>query len=247
MTRSVTPEGVIRAGTSGFAYREWKGNFYPKDIASDAMLAHYAAHLSAVEINNTFYKRPDPKHVEAWSARVPASFRFVFKASRYFSAGPGLKNAQKPLADFFELLAPAKTNLGAVLVQLPAHVKKDLPMLADFVAAIPRRKRVALEFVDPSWRADDVDELLRAADVATCVTDSDDASARMITTASWGYFRLRKKSYDARALAAWAARLVEASLTDAFVFFKHEDAGTGPNMASALLKRVLANRDGEAR
>lgn len=228
---------MIRAGTSGFSYREWKGNFYPKDIAHDAMLAHYASRLTTVEINNTFYKRPDPKHVEAWSARVPSSFRFVFKASRYFSAGPGLRDARKPLADFFALLAPAKSKLGAVLVQLPQHVKKDVGLLRDFVSAIPRGKRTALELVDPSWQSDEVDDVLRAADVARCVTDVDEVAtpAHVTATASWGYFRLRKKTYDARALAAWAARLSDAKLDDAFVFFKHEDAGSGPKMARALL------------
>lgn len=230
---------MIRAGTSGFAYREWKGNFYPKDLATHAMLAHYASKLSAVEINNTFYKRPDPKHVTAWAACVPDSFRFVFKASRYFSAGPGLKDARKPLADFFALLAPAKDKLGAVLVQLPAHVKKDVGMLADFVAAIPRGKRVAIELVDASWRGADTERVLRDSNVAACVTDADGAPAPdMIATAAWGYVRLRKKSYDARALDAWAARLRDAKLDDAFVFFKHEDAGKGPKMAMALLEIV---------
>ncbi len=233
-------EPVIRAGTSGFSYREWKGNFYPKDLAADGMLGHYASRLPAVEINNTFYKRPDPKVITAWAARVPDTFRFVFKASRYFSAGPGLKNAGQPLADFFGLLAPAKEKLGPLFVQLPQHVKKDVGLLRDFVGAIPSGRRVALELVDPSWRSEDARDVLRAANVAECATDSDGATLDFASTASWGYFRLRRAKYGPRALAEWAARIHEASLDEAYVFFKHEDAGRGPRLAERLMSATSA-------
>ena len=46
------------SGTSGFSYDAWRGPFYPADIGADRMLAYYAEHLTAVEINNTFYAMP---------------------------------------------------------------------------------------------------------------------------------------------------------------------------------------------
>ena len=48
----------VRIGTSGYAYKEWKGSFYPDDIKADGMLGFYATRLPAVEINNTFYRMP---------------------------------------------------------------------------------------------------------------------------------------------------------------------------------------------
>ena len=224
----------IYTGTSGFSYRDWKPRFYPKDLPAAKMLEHYASVLPMVEINNTFYRRPEKAHLEAWAARVPSTFRFVFKASRYFSAGPGLRNAHKPLAEFFALLSAVKDKLGPVLVQLPQHVKHDASLLRDFIAAIPEGRRVALELVDPSWKTDAAMDAMRSRDVAWCVTETDAAPLDPITTASWGYFRLRKARYDERALRAWARRLVEAKLDDAFVAFKHDDTGVAAKNAVTL-------------
>jgi uncharacterized protein YecE (DUF72 family) len=200
------------------------------------MLAFYGERLPSVEINATFYRRPSTEQLDAWAAQVPASFQLAFKASRYFSAGPGLKNARVPLAEFFALLSRVKTKLGPVLVQLPQHVKKDVVLLDDFLSAIPAGKRVTLDLVDPSWRCDAVRDALRAHDVALCITESDSAQLDFAATATWGYFRLRKKHYDRRSLDAWSVRLLGAALTDAYVFFKHED--TGPKHALALMKRA---------
>jgi uncharacterized protein YecE (DUF72 family) len=216
------------AGTSGYSYPSWKGGFYPRDVG-DTMLAYYASKLPAVEINNTFYKRPSTAQLEAWAKETPAAFKLAFKASRYFSAGTGLRD-KKAIADFFALLSATKTRLGPVLVQLPRHLKKDVGLLADVVAT---PHRVALDLVDPSWRTDDVRQLLSDHDVALCATEDDENSAAFVQTAQWGYFRLRKSRYDARAIAKWAARLRETSLGEAYVFFKHDDAG--PTHALALL------------
>jgi uncharacterized protein YecE (DUF72 family) len=227
---------VIRAGTSGFSYPEWKGFFYPRDLAPTRMLVHYAERLPAVEINGTFYRRPTDVQLDTWLGQVPSTFQFAFKASRYFSAGPGFRNPREPLADFFAFLSKATTKLGPVLIQLPQHIKKDTGLLQAFVAAIPPGKRVALDLVDASWRTDDVRDVLRSADVALCVTESDGTPLDHVTTASFGYFRLRKAHYGPRALDVWAERL--ASLGDAYVFFKHDSAG--PKRAIALMKRATS-------
>jgi len=49
----------LLAGTSGFSYKEWVGEFYPDKLAAKDMLAHYATRLPIVEINNTFYRMPN--------------------------------------------------------------------------------------------------------------------------------------------------------------------------------------------
>jgi uncharacterized protein YecE (DUF72 family) len=223
----------LLAGTSGYAYASWKGGFYPRDVGKN-MLASYAGRLPAVEINATFYKRPAREHLEAWAAQTPATFVFAFKASRYFSAGSGLRDA-KAIADFFELLGAVKTLLGPVLVQLPGHLKKDVPLLRDFLAATGSH-RVTVDLVDKSWQSDDVRQALADRDVALCITEDEDRSGETVTTARWGYFRLRKPHYDKRSLGRWAARLAEANLTEAFVFFKHDESG--PLHALTLLDMI---------
>ena len=219
---------MIRAGTSGYSYPEWKGHFYPKGLSPKQMLVHYASKLGTVEINNTFYKRPTKELLEGWAKQTPLTFRFAFKASRYFSAGTGLRD-DKAIAGFFELVAAVGPRLGPVLVQLPAHIKKDVPLLRGFLAATGKH-RVALDLVDPSWRSDDVQALVRERDAAISVTEDDETPAPPLGSGRWAYVRLRKARYDRRAIATWAARL--EGFEEAYVFFKHET--TGPAHALAL-------------
>ena len=222
----------VRTGTSGFSYKDWKPAFYPKDLPAKDFLTHYATKLACVEVNNTFYKRPDKKVLESWAAKVPDTFRFVFKASRYFSAGPGLKNAQKPLEEFFALLEGVGKKLGPLLVVLPPHVKKDVAMLEDFMDAAPKGKRLVIELRDPSWKSDDVLAAMKARDVAWCVNESDEAPVDLVSTAAWSYFRLRKSKYDKKALAAWSERL--AGVGHAYVIFKHDETGVSAKNAVSL-------------
>ena len=56
----------IRVGTSGFAYKEWKGSFYPEKFKDEGMLAYYAERFETVEINNTFYRMPKPELLEKY-------------------------------------------------------------------------------------------------------------------------------------------------------------------------------------
>ena len=163
---------------------------------------------------------------------MPDDFRFVFKASRYFSAGPGLRDARKPLADFFALLDGVGPKLGPLLVVLPPHVKKDVALLRDFVAAIPNGRRVAIELRDPSWQSEDAFAVLRDRDVAWCATETDEEKLEPVTTASFSYFRLRKSRYDKRALAAWGERL--RACGEAYAIFKHDETGASAKNAVTL-------------
>jgi uncharacterized protein YecE (DUF72 family) len=57
-----------------------------------------------------------------------------------------------------------------------------------------------------------------------------------VATADWGYLRLRRPDYGDAELKAWVKRVQEQPWRAAFVFFKHEDAGTGPRMAKRFLE-----------
>src|SRR5262245_16014330 len=76
------PTMKVRAGTSGYSYKEWKGNFYPANMSAAGMLAFYGKRFSTVEINNTFYRMPSEKVLVSWSAQVPDQFAFVLKVPR---------------------------------------------------------------------------------------------------------------------------------------------------------------------
>jgi uncharacterized protein YecE (DUF72 family) len=227
----------VLAGTSGFSYKEWKGSFYPEDLPADRMLAYYAERLPAVEINNTFYRMPKPALLESWAAEVASGFRFVLKASQRITHFKRLKDTGSEVEYFFGVASTLGERLGPVLVQLPPNLKKDLPRLEAFLATLPAQARPAFEFRHASWFEDDVFAALRAKGAALCVAEDEELATPLVATADWGYMRLRRQDYDDGAVAAWADRVRGQSWSEAYVFFKHEDAGAGPRLAAEFLKR----------
>jgi uncharacterized protein YecE (DUF72 family) len=228
----------VLAGTSGFSYKEWKGSFYPEDLPADRMLAYYSERLPAVEINNTFYRMPKPALLESWAAEVPPEFRFVLKASQRITHFKRLKDAGSEVEYFFGVAATLGERLGPVLVQLPPNLKKDLSRLEAFLATLPAGARPAFEFRHASWFEEDVFEALRGKGAALCVAEDEELATPLVATAPWGYLRLRRQDYDGAAVAAWADRVRAQCWSEAYVFFKHEDAGSGPRLAAEFLERI---------
>jgi uncharacterized protein YecE (DUF72 family) len=230
---------IVRVGTSGWSYKEWKGHFYPEKIAAKDMLRFYAGHFPSCEINNTFYRMPSKSVLEGWAAEVPASFRFVLKASQRITHISRLRDAGDSLNYLLETAAVLGERLGPFLFQLPPNFKLDLPRLRDFLALLPAGTRAAFEFRHATWFDDAVYEALRERNVALCIADTgEDNDAPFVATADWGYLRLRAVDYTDAQLADWIAtmRRIGGGWKDAFVFFKHEERGTGP----ALAKRFEA-------
>jgi uncharacterized protein YecE (DUF72 family) len=127
--------------------------------------------------------------------------------------------------------------LGPLLFQLPPTFKKDAPRLQAFLASLPLTCRVALEFRHPSWFDDEVFGLLRHHRAALCVADADDdLEVPVVATTDWGCLRLRRPAYDDAVLLTWVKRVRKQDWRDAFVFFKHEDEGKGPQLAKRFLE-----------
>jgi uncharacterized protein YecE (DUF72 family) len=231
----------VRAGTSGYSFPEWKGNFYPEKLAAKDMLRFYAERFSTVEINNTFYRMPKEDVLRAWAEDVPGDFRFAIKASQSITHMKRLKECAEPLARLFQVTVALGPKLGPLLFQLPPNLKKDLPRLTDFLAAMPDRRRVAMEFRHASWFDDEVFEALRGSGAALCVADmGEEPVAPLVATTDWGYLRLRRESFDDDQLRAWVDRIRQQPWTDAFVFLKHEEEGRGPKLAARLMEIARA-------
>lgn len=226
----------LYVGTSGFAYKEWKGSFYPADLPEKGMLHYYAERLGTVEMNNTFFRMPKPEVLKAWAAEVPADFKFVLKASRGITHMKRLKNAGESVAYLFKSAAVLKGRLGPVLFQLPPNLPKDAARLRDFLATLPSEQRAAIEFRHPSWFDDEVLGHLRDRRVALCIADAEDGvDVPFEATASWGFLRLRQSDYTTAELKKWLTRVRSQKWSDAFIFFKHEDEGKGPKLARKLI------------
>lgn len=228
----------VLTGTSGYAYKEWKGTFYPEKLSASGFLGYYAGKFPTVEINNTFYRMPTEKLLLQWAEQVGEGFTFVLKLSQKITHFKRLKDVGDELGYFLRTATALGDKLGPTLVQLPPNMKVDLPRLTDFLGLFPSRWKAAFEFRHPSWFADEVYQALRTRDAALCIADTDEDEGEatrppaIVATASWGYLRLRREAYDARLLKKWAALVGEQSWDQAYVFFKHEDAGAGPKLAA---------------
>jgi uncharacterized protein YecE (DUF72 family) len=222
----------LYVGTSGYSYKQWKGSFYPEKLSDKKMLPYYGEQFRSVEINATFRAVPKTSVLEGWAAAVPAGFKFVLKAPQLITHIRRLKDPGEALSKLLEGAETLKERRGPLLFQLPPTAMKDAARLREFLSLLPPRCRAAFEFRHASWFDTEVFGLLRKHRVALCVAEADnELDVPFVATADWGYLRLRQPAYNERELKAWVKRVRKQNWKDAFVFFKHEDEGKGPQMA----------------
>jgi uncharacterized protein YecE (DUF72 family) len=238
----------IHAGTSGYGYKEWKGIFYPEKISAKEMLRFYGERLGAVEINNTFYHMPIAGVLDSWAEQVPAGFVFALKAPQVITHFKRLRHVGDEARYLFGTLPVLGKKLGPVLFQFPASFHADAPLLEAFLEQIPRTISAAFEFRSPSWLNNDVLDLLRKRDFSLCVSDTDEEPAgEIISTATWGYLRLRRSDYTDAGLSQWLSNIRSREWKRVFVFFKHEDEARGPAMAMRFQELAGAGMDSGAK
>ena len=232
----------LLSGTSGFSYGEWRGTFYPEDLADTGMLGYYAGRLDSVEINNTFYQMPKAALLERWRDAVPKAFCFALKAPRRITHLQRLKGSAEAVELFLNTASVLGERLGPVLFQLPPFAKKDAPLLREFLTLLPPALDVAFEFRHPSWFDDEIFEALRERRAALCAGDSDerDRSPPFVKTADFGYLRLRAPSYDDAGIRSGHERIGAAGLERAYVYLKHEVLGP---IYAEHLKRLSRGED----
>ena len=231
---------MIWVGTSGYNYPEWKGSFYPDTLPAAKMLPYYAERFSTVEINYTFYRAPTEKILEGWDRATPDRFALTLKAPRRIAHDARLRGCGDRVRQFLETAAVLGPKLGALLFQLLPNLKKDVALFDAFLDAFPPRVRAAFEFRHASWLDDDVYTRLRERNLALCVADSEKLSTPIEITADYGYFRLRDEGYTQDDIARWADRIQQhtAACRDVYVYFKHEEAGKGPQFGQLLKQRL---------
>jgi uncharacterized protein YecE (DUF72 family) len=234
--------GRLLVGTSGFAYPGWSPRFYPAGLKGDGLLRYYAERFASCELNNTWYQQPSEAKVDSWLAATPAGFRFSVKAQR---GGSSRAMQQDPVASIAWLTGPLRRfgeRLGTVLFRVPDPMAIDAGRLAAILDTWPRDVPLTMEFQHPSWHVDEVFVALRAAGATLCVTElpEDETPPTIRRTGRFLYLRLRRHDYSAGEIDAWAARL-EPFLDDgldAYVFFRHDEHGRAPELATELAASV---------
>jgi uncharacterized protein YecE (DUF72 family) len=211
--------GKVRIGISGWRYKPWRGVFYPEDLRQKDELSFAADCFPTIEINGTFYSLQRPESFAQWAAETPADFVFAVKGPRYITHLLRLKNAEKPLANFFASgVFELGAKLGPILWQFPPSFKFDAERLETFFKLLPRdtdeaarlarrhddkvkgrtslkptkkvRLRHAMEIRHDSFRAPDFVKLLRKYKVALVVADTVEWPCLMDLTSDFIYCRL---------------------------------------------------------
>lgn len=233
---------TVWVGTSGYDYPEWKGSFYPDSLPASRMLGYYAERFPTVEINYTYHRTPNTRTLAGWSEATPETFRLTLKAPKRITHEARLRDCGDHLRHFCSIAATLGPKLGVLLFQLPPYFRKDVALFDAFLADLPPDTRATFEFRHTSWLDEEILARLRARNLALCIGDSERLKTPITITADYAYFRLRDEGYTTDHIARWAELIREhaSGCADVFVYFKHEEAGTGTEFAALLIEHLRA-------
>jgi len=231
----------IFVGVSGFSYPKWRDRFYPEDTKNEEFLAYYSQHLGSVEINSSFYAQPSTAMVKSWSEKTKERFRFSFKAPRLIThilkLGKGSSEAAEKLSNVLDSLGPRR---GPVLFQLPPFSKLDIKLLDEFLSATGGIENRVFEFRHESWLKDSTYELLEANGAGFCIAETEEMKPVFQVTGKTAYFRLRKDSYDAKTVDAWAQKITETAKgsEETYAYLRHDETGENAVLAQRLSEKL---------
>jgi uncharacterized protein YecE (DUF72 family) len=241
----------LRIGCSGWAYKDWRGPFYPPEVRLKDHLAYYASRFSTAEINASFYRLPSPAAVARWREDTPPGFLFAWKASRFLTHNKKLNDPADSLALILGRMEGLGEKYGPVLFQLPPMLHLDRERLAAFLNLLPKDRRATIEFRHPSWYVPAVCDLLREHDVALCLSDHHDAPAPWEVTAGWVYVRAHGPGgryagrYPEADLRSLAGRIADwrAQGRDVFCYYDNDIKSAAPKDAERLIALTAADQD----
>ncbi len=244
----------MHLGCQGWTYPDWIGVFYPPGARQETLLPFYAGIFDTVELDNTFYRAPQPTLVRSWARHTPAGFRFAAKAPREITHDTPLGGAGPALLSFLRALEGLGEKLGPILLQFPASFRRteeSFQTLHGFLGAVPSGFRLAVEFRSPSWQDPSVLSLLEQQEACLAWTDWRDLPAFRRRTTDFLYLRwLGNRSdierYDrvqidrGSAFDDWQETLeaVRGEVTDVFGYFNNHWAGHSPASVRELLRRL---------
>lgn len=235
----------IRIGCSGWQYQHWRGDFYPAELPASRWLEYYAERFDTVEVNNTFYRLPEASTFASWGRRAPRGFLYAVKASRYLTHMKKLNDPQDPLRLFFTRATRLGRSFGPVLYQLPPRWPLNLERLQTFLEALPKRRRHAIEFRDPSWYAPEALSLLDRHGVALCLHDMQGSASGKRAVGPFVYVRFHGTTtyggrYSDATLDEWARWLGACAARGraVYAYFNNDTGGHAPRDAMRLRDRI---------
>lgn len=235
-------------GCSGWNYRNWKGLFYPDNLAQKNWLQYYAGIFNSVEVNNTFYRLPRASTLQNWKKTVPGSFCFTLKGSQFITHMKKLNDCAESLNKFEDIAVNLEHKLGCVLWQLPPSLHRDDERLINFCKILNRHHENVIEFRHKSWFCDEVYDILRTHNVVFCSLSSPVFPEELITTTQTAYIRFHGKgkkwydySYSKTELNEWKERILACDAEKMYIYFNNDIGAEAPKNARQLAQ--LLNHD----
>ncbi len=241
---------MVRIGTSGWVYNDWRERFYPKGLPQRRWLEYYAQHFDTVELNATTYRLPQEHQVRTWCEIVPKNFVYTVKLSRLITHRKTLpKRVDEFIENYMRRVACFEEGKAAqLLVQFPPYLERDDAHLRTFLDKLPKHHRYVVEFRHKSWMAAAVFEILKERRIAFCIHDYPGFhTGDIVTSADLAYVRLHGYeglyvgNYPKRSLTYWARRIrmLSKQARDVFVYFNNDVRAAAPHDA-AVLNGLLA-------
>jgi len=248
----MSKDGQIRVGIGGWVFPPWRGTFYPKEVRQADELNYASRHVTAIEINGTFYRLQNPASYKKWHDETPDDFVFSLKGSRFITHRNDLATAGQYVERFFASgMTELGPKLGPILWQFMPSLKFDEGNAAAFLEALPkslgnRKLRHVLEVRSSSFKDPAFYKLMEKHEVAIAWVE--DAKVPLIetVTADFVYTRLRQctedepTGYSANELAKIAERFQTHAKAgrDCFVYFINGAKIRAPHAAMALIDRL---------
>lgn len=264
---SFMSNGLVRVGTSGYSFEDWRGVFYPEKIEKTKMLDYYIDHFDTVEINSTYYGIPHPRVFEAMAKKTPLGFDFIVKANQ------SLTHKREQLAQetpkYLEALLPLVESgkFKGVLAQfpwsfprLPANVD-HLRKCRDALADLP----LFVEFRHSSWVKQDTFDLLKSLEVGYVSVDEPQLEKMVepiaVATTSVGYVRFHGRnakdwysgkgserynySYRGDELAEWVEKIrrLQQDTEVIYLFFNNCHLGQAVFNAKQIMEMLDVQRN----
>jgi uncharacterized protein YecE (DUF72 family) len=234
-------------GTSGFAYDDWEGVFYPEGLPKRQWLKYYSEVFSTVELNVTFYRLPRAETFKKWNDETPEGFSFSLKGSRFITHIKRLLEPQEPIQRFIDASKPLRAKTSVVLWQFPPGFGVDMERLRNFLSLLkPFGLRHCFEFRNETWLREDVFSLLSKAGASACMADWPPFIDELPVISDFVYIRRHGKggsyatSYTDEELREDARRIrkyLKKGL-DVYIYFNNDFSGYAPKNALTL-KRLL--------
>jgi len=240
------PSCRVYIGTSGWDYEDWVGPFYDSD---KGMFSYYVKLFNTVEVNSTFYALLNERFFEGLARSAPPNFLFSVKMYKGITHKKLLnpKHAEAEMEAYFKSIQPLARHgkLGAVLVQMPPRARSEIPWFRDFLDALPKGFRYAVEFRDPSWLSEESFRELRDRGIAYVIVDEPLLPPIVEVTSDFAYVRWHGRGerpwyyyhYSLEELREWAERLkrVVGEVRLLLGYFNNHFRGFAPHNALQML------------